>query len=434
MKKIIPVFVAAALISLHYSVWAEEKTEPQKMQYSNELEELKKKVEDLENRFKEIEVVDELGHKLHPIHSLYGLKIGGGLTLTGQGVIHHKNTNQKGAGVISADIIFESAVGKDGRAVAVLDYQKGAGLQNLPSFFTSPNGNASGPNGDVESFNNDQLHVTQFYYEHNIASNLIVSIGQLDITAYFDANEFADNERTQFLANLFIHNPAVEFGGSADFYGPGIRLTYWAVEAMDITLGAFEGNGDYVDMFDKPFLMAEVNFKFKPFDREGNYRLYYWNRQGRDSLSNTANPNDAGLLEAENKGVGLNIDQYITDTVGIWLMGGVQREKVAQFDRFIGGGLNITGEAFNRPQDVIGLGYGVTFMGKDYKDFKTSSSPGFESGPEHYMELYYNIAIADAPLYKGFHISPDIQYVMNPGGDPNATKLFIYGIRFQTFF
>ena len=34
----------------------------------------------------------------------------------------------------------------------------------------------------------------------------------------------------------------------------------------------------------------------------------------------------------------------------------------------------------------------------------------------------------------GFHISPGIQYVMNPGGDPNATKLFIYGIRFQTFF
>ena len=429
MRKIFSAFLGMLLLSFGQCVWAEEKVKS-----SSELDELKKRIEDIEMRLDETDVIDERGHKLHPIHSIYGLKIGGGLTITAQGVMHHKNTNQKGAGAISADIAMESSVGNNGRAVVVFDFERGAGLQNLPTFFTSPNGNASGPNGDVESFNNDQLHVTQFYYEHDVYSNLILTLGQLDITGYFDANEFADNERTQFLANLFIHNPSVEFGGSADFFSPGIRLTYSPLEYMDITIGAFEGNGDYVDMFDKPFVMGEVGFKLKPFGKEGNYRLYYWNRQGRDSLTNTANPTDNALLEAQNKGIGLNIDQYITDTVGIWLMGGVQRKKVAQFDRFIGGGLNITGEAFSRPNDVIGLGYGVTLMGKDYKDYKKSSSPDFEPEAEHYMELYYNWAVADAPQSKGFHISPDIQYVMNPGGDPNATKLFIYGIRFQTFF
>ena len=429
MKKIF-IIVAVVLFTVwNHSAMAESQESNKADDMS--IEELKTRVGKIEDMLKEQEVVDGLGHKLHPVRSVEGLTISGGLTITGQRTNYQ---NSRGAGAISADIIFESAVGRDGIAVAIFDFQRGAGLQNIPQFFTSPNGNATGPNNDIESFNNDQIHVAQFYYEHNLAQNLAASIGQLDITGYFDANEFANNERTQFLANLFVNNPIIEFGGSADFYSPGIRLTYWPAESMDITLGVFEGNGDYVDMFDKSFYIAEMNFKFKPADREGNYRIYYWNRQGRDSVINSANPNDANLLKAENKGAGLSMDQTITDAVGVWLRAGIQREKVAQFDRHISGGVNITGEIFGRENDTIGLGYGMTLMGKDYKDYKKSVSPDFESGAEHYLELYYNISVADAQQNKGFHISPDIQYVMNPGGDANAAKLFIYGIRLQTFF
>lgn len=426
MRRLFFMFMVCVLLLLNQAIQAEEKAVS-----SGELEELKKRVDELEKRIKDGEVVDELGHKLHPIHSIYGLKISGGLTITAQGTDYK---NSRGAAAISADIVLESPVGKNGRAVAVLDFQRGPGLQNLPLFFTSPNGNPTGPNNDVESFNNDQFHVAQMYYEHTIAGNLIASIGQLDITAYFDTNNFANNERIHFLANEFANNPAIEFGGTENFYSPGVRLTYRPVEAVDITIGAFEGNGDYADAFDKPFSMAAVNFKLKPADREGNYRIYYWDRQGRDSLVFTANPADAYLLKAENSGVGFSIDQVIIDAVGVWLRAGIQREKVAQFDRHISGGLNITGASFGRPDDAIGLGYGITLMGKIYEDYQKSNSSNFKTGAEQYMELYYNISIAEAPQLKGFHVSPDIQYVINPGGDANASNLFIYGIRLQTFF
>lgn len=429
MKKIFIIVIVVLFTVWNHSGMAESQESNKAGDMS--IEELKTRVGKIEDMLKKKEVVDELGHRLHPVHSVEGLTISGGLTVTGQRTNYQ---NSKGAGAISADIIFESAVGKDGIAVAVLDFQRGAGLQNLPAFFTSPNGNATGPNNDIESFNNDQLHVAQFYYEHNIAKNLAASIGQLDITGYFDTNRFANNERIHFLANEFANNPAIELGGTENFYTLGARLTYWPVEAVDITIGAFEGNGDYADSFDKPFSMAEINLKLNPADKEGNYRVYYWNRQGRDSSANTANPNDADLLKAKNSGVGFSIDQVVTDAVGVWLRAGVQREKVAQFDRHISGGVNIAGEIFGRENDTIGLGYGMTLMGKDYKDYKKSVSPDFESGAEHYLELYYNISVADAPQNKGFHISPDIQYVMNPGGDANAAKLFIYGIRLQTFF
>src|SRR3989338_532674 len=168
-------FVLLAVLFLFWShdvLAAEEKKDIKKPAGNSELEDLKRRVEYLEKWLKGTEVVDELGHKYHTIHSIYGLKIGGGLTMTAQGVSHHKNTNQKGAGALSADIAIESPVGEDGRAVAVFDFQRGAGLQNLPAFFTSPNGNSSGTNADIESFDDEQMHLTQISYEHNIASNL----------------------------------------------------------------------------------------------------------------------------------------------------------------------------------------------------------------------------------------------------------------------
>ncbi|MBI5642132.1 MAG: carbohydrate porin [Deltaproteobacteria bacterium] len=424
MRRFVLALLAAGLAFTSQNVFADEK---------KELEDLRLRVGDLEKRIKDTEVVDELGHKFHPIHSIYGLKIGGGVTITAQGV-SNTNTDTKGALALSADLALESPVGENGRAVVVFDIERGAGPRNLPSLFAGPNGSPTGPNADLESFDNDSVHLTQIYYEHEIFKGLSVSVGQLDPTGYFDANDFANNERAQFLANIFTNNPAIEFGGSSDFYSPGIRATYFPAEFMDITLAAFEGNGDFTDSFDKPFLMAELNFNLKPFDKDGHYRFYTWLRQGRDDVSATANPNDADLANADNSGFGVSFDQFVTDTVGVWFRAGIQKETVAQFDKTVSAGVHLLGDAFGRPSDRVGFGYGATFIGQDYEDFLTSSDAGFSSGVEHYTELYYNLAISDATDSTGFHISPDIQYVANPGGDENAEDFFVYGMRLQAFF
>ncbi|MBI1910466.1 MAG: carbohydrate porin [Deltaproteobacteria bacterium] len=427
MKRFAALLLAASCIMFGSNSYAEEKE-------LTEVEKLKLRIEALEDKMRDGEQVDELGHKLHPIHSFYGLKISGGVTMVGQGVTHLKGANHRGALSLSADLAIESPVGENGTATLVFDYQRGAGLQNLPAFFLAPNANPTGPNADLESFNNDQIHVTQAYYEHNISEKLVISIGQLDLSGYIDANEYANNERSQYLANIFVNNPTIEFGGSADFVGPGIRATCSPNDFVDVTLGAFEGNGDFSDSFDSPFLMAEVNIKPNLMGRNGNYRFYYWNRQGRADVASTANPNNAWLTKAENKGVGISFDQSINDDLGVWLRAGTQRETVGQFDKTASAGFNLRGRAFNRPDDVVGFGYGITSMGGEYKDYLKSTNANFEEGSEHYMELFYNYAVDGATDVTGFHITPDIQYIMNPGGDENASKLTIYGVRLQAFF
>lgn len=425
MRRRAAAFLVSALMFLGGSAWAQDG--------NAELQGLKARVDELEKRVKDVEPADETGHRLHPIHSLYGLKVSGWITITAQGMDRENNT-ENGQAAISADIALETPVGENGRGVIVLDFENGTGLGVTPSLFVGPNGNPTGPNADIESFNNNRVHLTQAYYEHDINERLVLSVGQLDITGYFDGNEYANNERTQFLANVFVNNPTVEFGGSADFYAIGARATLNCTDAFNLSLGAFEGDGDYIDAFDSPFLIAEAGLKLTPLGRDGNYRVYYWSRQGRPSVDNTANPADVSLLNKENKGLGISIDQSLADGFGVWLRAGTQDKRIARFDRSVSGGVHLSGVDYGRPNDDFGIGYGATFIGQDYKDIQRAADANFDPGAEHYMEVYYNYAVAHADPDKGFHITPDFQYVINSGGNKNAEEIFIYGVRLQTFF
>src|SRR3990172_690134 len=69
------------------------------------IEELERRVEELEEAVKEEYVPGEPGHRLHPVHSLWGLKISGGITLTAQGAEGPETSGgEGGGGAISADL------------------------------------------------------------------------------------------------------------------------------------------------------------------------------------------------------------------------------------------------------------------------------------------------------------------------------------------
>lgn len=425
MKRTV-VLALACMLSLAATSYAQEPS----------VEDLQRRVGELEKKVGDGKVAaEEPGHaRLHPVHSVYGLTISGGVTVAAHGAKVESGPDPSAQGTISADLVVESQVGRNGRAVLVLDFQRGADMGL--SFATAPNGAATGYNADLESFSHDtSVHLTQAYYEHGGDGMLSFSVGQLDITGYFDGNEFANDERSSFMAPLFVNNPAIEFGGSEDFYSLGARATIAPAENFSFTLGAFEGDGDgdgdYTDTFDKPFVMAEADLALKLFGMDGNYRLYYWYRNARPDFANTADPANAALAEVFNSGIGVSFDQMVSDSAGIWLRAGMQREQVARFDKFVSVGANFSGGCFGRENDAMGLGYGASFMSQVYENNKGA---GFESAPEHYLELFYNYAVDNAGPGDGFHVTPDLQYVVNPGGDKNADSAFIYGVRLQAYF
>lgn len=387
------------------------------------------------------DVTAELGHKLHPVHMAFGSRISGWLTAIAQGTIGSKDSsgkkNDMAEGSLSMDLFYEATLNGSGNFMFHLDIQQGQGLTNIPALFASPNGNTTGPNNDIESFANDQVHLDQAWYETTISEGRwTLTLGQLDLTAYFDTNNYANNERFQFIANQFGNNPTIEFGGTGNFYGAGFRLTYSPSDFMDLTLGALDGDGNYTEMFDRPFVIAEVDLKPKLAGKEGNYRFYAWQnslphyRLNGDGISSfvtaIGNPSDKApseLIGNKNSGFGINFDQVLTDNLGLWARLGIQDGDVSQFDRHVSGGLQISGNLFNRPEDVIGIGVALTMISDAYKN-----ASGFD-GNEIYAEAYYNITARE-----GFQVTPDIQYIVNPGGDDNQDPFLVYGIRAGVMF
>lgn len=391
------------------------------------------------------DVTAELGHKLHPVHMAFESRISGWLTAIAQGTIGSKDPSGKendlAEGSLSMDLFYEIVLNGSGKFFFHLDVQQGPGLTNTPPLFASPNGNTTGPNNDIESFVNDQAHLDQAWYETTFGEGRwTLTLGQLDPTAYFDTNEYANNERFQFIANEFANNPTLEFGGTGNFYGAGFRLTYSPSDFMDLTLGAIDGDGDYIRMFDRPFVIAEVDLKPKLAGKEGNYRFFAWQnslphyRKDGDGNSSfvtaVGNPPDPDtntapsvLIGDKNSGFGINLDQALTDNLGLWARLGIQDGDVSQFDRHISGGLQISGNLFNRPEDVIGIGVALTMISDAYKN-----ASGLDSN-ELYAEAYYNIAARE-----GFQVTPDIQYIVNPGGNGDQDPFLVYGVRAGVMF
>ena len=403
---------------------------------SSEMRALKERVEVLERGDKTVDVTekDGHGHRRHPIHSLGEAKISGNITLIAQGVSSDQLTDpatgggDKGEGTLSLDLFLEHQVSEHGRLLIHLDVQQGPGLTNLP-VFAAPNGNTTGPNNDVESFVNDQVHLDQAYYEHTwFDARLAITLGQYDPTAHFDTNAFANNERFQFLANLFANNPALEFGGTGNFYGLGAVVMVKPAGWLDVLAGVMEGDGDYVEAFSRPWVMAEADLHASVAGRQGTYRFYAW--QNRSRHRNLL----AGGQDLKNSGIGLNFDQELTEDLGLWARYGTQDGQVASFDRSMTAGLQLSGGIMGRPQDALGIGYGRTRISSDYRDAQAANGfPQFDQD-EGYLEAYYRFVYSGDGQTQGVALSPDVQYITNAGGDGSLDPITVYGARVQVFF
>lgn len=407
--------------------------------FENELKEIRERLKALE--LEESDVTDDDGHRLHPVRRLYGTTINGGLTTIFQGSLNNSERfgGDRSEAFMSADLIFEYGFGAGSSFLFRFDVVQGEGLTSIPSMFLNPNGNPSGPNGDVEGFNNQQLNINEVRYEHRFFDNrAMISFGQIDLTSYFDQNNYANSETDQFLANQFVNNNAIDWGGSENFYGPGLVVSVNPDKMLGLSIGFFEGDGDYKDFFDNPFLIGQLSIQTETGGREGNVRLYGWGRLTKHcrNMKDLSVFQNCALIDSDeqikvqdqNSGFGISLDHQVTDHIGVWSRFGYQDPDVSQFDLAISGGVIFSGGLIGRFNDELGMAYGVSFPSSPY-----TLASGFNE-VEHYVEVYYRLAPLGNGARPEIQFSPDIQIVANPGGDSSVAPVFIWGFRTQVNF
>jgi len=362
-----------------------------------------------------------------------GLQVEGAFTAVFQGTLGNSGVfgGDRADATIHTDLVMGTSVWNtpDTQSSFLLNVaiQRGDGLTPGSTFvplFTSPNGTASGTNNAVQGFSDpDAVNFKVARYQLMIFSNGLrragLSVGQLDLTEDFDDNAFAGDETFQFLAPIFNFNLAVDWGGQANFYGPGLVVSYYPNQFSEFTVGYYQGRGRFEDVLSQPFLIGQGAIRVRPFGLPGNYRAYVWQR-----ITPHATQSDLTKTRSRNSGVGFSIDQKLSGAMGVWARFGAQDARVSEFDLSGSMGFEFVGPFLDsRPYDVFGLGYAISRGGDQYQ-----KRTGLNR-EEHYVEAYYRMVFTGV-----FHVSPDIQYIHNPAGNGNVNPVWVYGTRMTVLF
>ena len=335
------------------------------------------------------------------------LSIAGGLTGVVQGTSGNEDNVEDDGDVTdgswSGDLELESALGENGLAYILMEAGNGEGLEyDEVTSFHGVNYDSGNSEASVE--------MTEAWYEHLFFDEkLTLTVGKIDLTNYFDTNEVANDETTQFLSDGFRNSIAVAW---PEDNGLGVRALFSPNELIDLSVGWTEADGDWEDISDDSFAIAEIGFKPKFGELQGNYRLYGW-YNGTDYSELVRDASSEGY------GFGLSADQQIHPLVTIFGRIGWQDDDVYEVEWAWSTGLELKMEPIGRPEDVLAVAFGQAITSDD-----------LDLGDEEHLEIYYRLQLTDY-----LALSPSFQYFWDPMGDDDTYDDFaVFGIRSQINF
>lgn len=107
---------------------------------------------------------------------------------------------------------------------------------------------------------------------------------------------------------------------------------------------------------------------------------------------------------------------------------GQAAERYNPIHNYVGAGITMGRFSRLRPDDELGLAVSVGMNGDDYEEARLQEGLGTKR-TETNIELTWR-----APVTDWLTLQPDIQYVINPGTDPDLDNAFVIALRFELAF
>ncbi|MFA6133100.1 MAG: carbohydrate porin [Phycisphaerae bacterium] len=282
-------------------------------------------------------------------------------------------------------------------------------------------GSIFGVNGDV--IGTIPIQVSELWYEQSFLNEkVIIRAGKIDLTGgfeckgcpvAFDGSHYANDQTTQFLNGALVNNPTIPFpwqGLGAAAYVTPVDFWYVAAGAGDAEADAretgfntaFHGSDRFFSIYETG-LMPEI--PSGKGDLRGAYRVGMWLDPRQERLDGEGYRND-------NIGVYTSCDQMVLkekndkeDTQGLaaFFRWGSAPAQTSVIRCFWSVGAQYQGLLPDRDNDIVAFGVAQGNI---------SPAADLEASHETALELYYNIEVTP-----WLHISPDVQYIFNPGGD-----------------
>jgi high affinity Mn2+ porin len=312
--------------------------------------------------------------------------------------------------------------------------------------------------GEVEKVDAD---VSQFAGTRT-ENRLVLTVGKFAIVDIFDTNKYANSPKTDFLNWSLIN------AGTFDYAGDGWGYTYgaaaewyqgsWTLRAgvFDLSAspaGADSPNGGVLDpTFQQYALVAEIEKRYELWGQPGKFKVTGFLNRGRagrfqDAITLaqiTGEPADITAVRSytSRPGVSMNLEQQISDTVGVfarggWADGNIEPWDFTDIDRTVSGGVSINGKNWGRPDDTVGIAGVINNISGVHQAFFNAGGLGIligdgqlpNPGLEKIFETYYSYALSPE-----MRVSFDYQYIANPAYNRDRGPVNTFAGRFHAQF
>lgn len=286
---------------------------------------------------------------------------------------------------------------------------------------------------------------------HQTADHITLTIGKFSVGDVFDTNAYAHDPRQDFLNWALVDLGTFDYAADAWGYTYGVaaelQKDWWSARIGGFALSRVS-NGPALDTGGGQVqFIGELEERHSLLGRDGKLKLLAYLSRARigDYLNAVALaraddtvPNVASVRQYRSRGgIGLNFEQGITDTLGVFARtgiaeGGRQAYEYTDIDRSISAGLALIGRGWGRPNDTLGAAVTIDAISHRHKLYTAAGGLGILIGDgslpnarsEDVVEAYYRCALASF-----MHVTADYQFVNNPAYDPARGPVSVLAAR-----
>ena len=285
-------------------------------------------------------------------------------------------------------------------------------------------------------------------------SRLTFQVGQFAVHDVFDTNSYATDPRVDFM------NWSIWAAGAFDYPADKIGLTYggvaelnqkfWAMRAGYFLTGNQPNSNEFdMSLFKRGAYVGEFEARYSVLSRAGKLRVGVWAdtyfsgsyREAVDLSLAIPNldPTDAIIATRTGRtkyGYYVNFEQSLTEQLAIfgrwsWNDGRNEISAFTDIDRSLMFGAAITGKAWGRPDDRIGVAGAVNALSPEHRDYIAAGGLGILIGDgmlnyhhERILETYYAMRVL-----QGLTMTFDYQYMVNPAYNADRGPISIFSGR-----
>jgi high affinity Mn2+ porin len=289
------------------------------------------------------------------------------------------------------------------------------------------------------------------------AKRLEFKVGWLAVNDDFDKNRYAASTRTEFMNWSLWDNTAWDYAADTRGYTAGFVLGYvsplWSLKygmyrmpvranGQELEASLRRAQGDNLELTLSP---SQVSTVVRLLAYRNTARMGIYSQALAIAFAEGATPNIvADDQEGRKKyGFGVNVEQPLADggATGVfarfgWNDGKTESFAFTEVDQLASVGGELSGNHWQRADDVVGVAVVDEGLSAWHREYLAAGGLGFLLGDGHLdyaheqiLEAYYRLQLP----WKWAHvqISPDYQFIRNPGFNAARGPVSFYAIRFH---